>query len=65
MDAAHLSRVERGEVGLSVSTLRRLAQALGLRDLARVLAQYDNDWSPVASERRERNPIALGGGDDP
>ncbi len=40
MTAAHLSRVERGEKQLSVDALGRLAEVLGLRDLARLLAPY-------------------------
>lgn len=40
IDVAHLSRVERGQAGLSVAALTRLANVLGLRDLARLLEQY-------------------------
>lgn len=40
MDPAHLSRVERGEKQLSVDSLGRLAEVLGLRDLVRLLAPY-------------------------
>jgi transcriptional regulator with XRE-family HTH domain len=40
IDAAQLSRVERGESGLSINSLHALARVLGLRDLARVLAPY-------------------------
>jgi transcriptional regulator with XRE-family HTH domain len=40
MTPAHLSRVERGQKQLSVDALGRLADVLGLRDLARLLAPY-------------------------
>lgn len=40
IDKAHLSRVERGERGLSVESLYRLAVVLDLRDLARLLKPY-------------------------
>ncbi len=40
IDAAHLSRVERGEATLSVETLSRVARALDLKDLARLLEPY-------------------------
>ena len=40
MTPAHLSRVERGEKQLSVDSLGRLADVLGLRDLSRLLAPY-------------------------
>jgi transcriptional regulator with XRE-family HTH domain len=40
IDPAQLSRVERGESGLSVASLHALARVLGLRDLARLLAPY-------------------------
>jgi transcriptional regulator with XRE-family HTH domain len=45
VDYAHLSKVERGQHALSVDTLYRLARALGLRELAKLLAPY-------AAERR-------------
>lgn len=38
MDPAHLSRVERGAAGLSIDSLRRLAQVLGLEELAKATA---------------------------
>ncbi len=37
LDPAHLMRVERGEAGLSIESLERLARVLGLDDLARLL----------------------------
>jgi transcriptional regulator with XRE-family HTH domain len=40
MTAAHLSRVERGQKQLSVDALGRLAEVLGLRELAKLLAPY-------------------------
>jgi ribosome-binding protein aMBF1 (putative translation factor) len=40
MDPAHLSRVERGERQPSVDALARLAEALGLVEMARPLAPY-------------------------
>ena len=40
LDPAHLLRVERGERGLSIDSLQRLAQVLDLRDLARLLTPY-------------------------
>jgi transcriptional regulator with XRE-family HTH domain len=39
-DKAHLSRVERGQRGLSVDALHRLALVLGLHELAKLLAPY-------------------------
>jgi transcriptional regulator with XRE-family HTH domain len=43
VDPAHLSRVERGQAGLSVESLRRVAQALALSELDRLLAPYTLD----------------------
>ena len=40
VDVGHLSRVERGEAGLSIETLARLATVLGLGELARLLEPY-------------------------
>lgn len=40
IDPAHLSRVERGERQLSVDALARLAEVLGLSELAKLLAPY-------------------------
>jgi len=40
IDAAHLSRVERGQASLSVDALARLAMVLGLKELATLLAPY-------------------------
>ena len=36
MDAAHLMRAERGEAGLSIDSLQRLARVLGPAELAEV-----------------------------
>jgi transcriptional regulator with XRE-family HTH domain len=43
IDPAHLSRVERGQKGLSVEALKRLADVLGLRDLSRLLEPWVGD----------------------
>jgi transcriptional regulator with XRE-family HTH domain len=43
LDPSHLLRVERGEAGLSVTSLRRLAAVLELRELAKLLAPYTDD----------------------
>ena len=40
MNHAQLSRIERGQEGLSLDTLARLAKVLELRDLSRELALY-------------------------
>lgn len=40
IDPSHLSKFERGEVGLSTASLLRLARVLGLRDLDRLLSPY-------------------------
>lgn len=40
IDPGHLSKVERGEKQLSVDALRRVAVALGLRELAAMLELY-------------------------
>jgi transcriptional regulator with XRE-family HTH domain len=40
MDPTHLSRVERGKRQPSVHALARLAEALGLDELARLFAPY-------------------------
>lgn len=40
MDPAHLLRVERGEAGLSITTLQRLATVLGPAQLAKLLDPY-------------------------
>ena len=40
VDSGHLSRIERGEVGLSVDVLARLAPVLGLKDLASRLKPF-------------------------
>ena len=46
IDAAHLSRVERGQKSLSVESLHRVAVALRLLDLARMLEPYASSGSP-------------------
>ena len=40
MDPAHLMRVERGEAGLSIDSLERLARVLGPVELAKMLGPY-------------------------
>lgn len=40
IDAAHLSRVERGTAHLSVEALHRLAGVLELRELQRLIGPY-------------------------
>ena len=40
IDPGHLSRVERGQAGLSVDALVRIAGVLGLRELERLLGPY-------------------------
>lgn len=40
IDPAHLSRVERGERQLSIESLQRLAQVIGLDDLAENLRPF-------------------------
>jgi transcriptional regulator with XRE-family HTH domain len=40
MDAGHLSKVERGQAGVSVDQLKRLADILGLTELSTLLAPY-------------------------
>lgn len=45
IDPAHLSRVERGERQLSVEALQRLAQVIGLHDLAASLRPFAEDDS--------------------
>lgn len=41
IDRGHLSKIERGLVVPSVPTLRRIAAALGLREMSRLLEPYD------------------------
>jgi transcriptional regulator with XRE-family HTH domain len=43
IDKGHLSRVERGQAGLSIDALRRLAVVLELRELARLLEPYTSE----------------------
>jgi transcriptional regulator with XRE-family HTH domain len=50
VDIGHLSRIERGQAGLSISTLARLAKVLGLRDLEQHLDLYRRDETPTQSE---------------
>jgi transcriptional regulator with XRE-family HTH domain len=40
IDKGHLSRVERGQAGLSIDALHRLAVVLELSELARLLEPY-------------------------
>ena len=40
IDLGHLSRVERGQAGLSIDALARIASVLGLRQLAEMLEPY-------------------------
>ena len=40
MDPAHLMRAERGEAGLSIDSLQRLARVLGPAELADMLKPY-------------------------
>lgn len=40
MDPGHLSKVERGQAGVSVEQLKRLADVLGLTELSTLLAPY-------------------------
>jgi transcriptional regulator with XRE-family HTH domain len=40
MDPGQLSRVERGQMSLSIKALARLARVLSLRDLYRMLKPY-------------------------
>jgi transcriptional regulator with XRE-family HTH domain len=40
VDLGHLSRIERGQAGVTINTLARLAAVLGLRQLAEMLEPY-------------------------
>lgn len=57
LDPAHLSRIERGHVRPSLRTLLGIARELELKELARLLAQYDlgthRSESPSAKFARE------------
>ncbi|MQY04124.1 hypothetical protein ACRB68_21750 [Actinomadura sp. RB68] len=46
IDPAHLSRVERGERQLSVEALQRLAQVVGLHELAANLRPFIGESKP-------------------
>lgn len=50
LDPAHLMRVERGEAGLSIESLARLARVLGPEQLAKLLEPYTSLPIP---ERKE------------
>ena len=54
IDVAHLSRVERGQAVLSVRSLARVAEELGLRELTRLLSQYD--ISPASGPKKSASP---------
>ncbi len=54
LDPGHLSRVERGQGGLSLDSLARLASVLGLRDLERLLSPYRAN-SPLRGRRTARH----------
>ena len=41
IEVSHLSRVERGQAGLSVRALNRVAKVLELNELATLLSQYE------------------------
>jgi transcriptional regulator with XRE-family HTH domain len=43
IDPAHLLRAERGEAGLSIDSLQRLARVVGPRQLAEMLQPYAAD----------------------
>ena len=49
VDIGHLSRIERGQAGLSIDTLARLAKVLGLHELERMLEQYQRPPNGGAS----------------
>lgn len=40
MDPGHLSKVERGQAGVSLDQLKRLADVFGLTELSKLLAPY-------------------------
>lgn len=40
MDPGHLSKVERGQAGVSIGQLKRLADVLGLTELSTLLTPY-------------------------
>lgn len=62
VDPGHLSRIERGLICPSVAVTARLARALGLKDLARLLRPWDTHRRYIA-----RDPAGGPGraGDDP
>lgn len=54
IDPGHLSRVERGQGGLSIDALARLANVLGLRELERLLTPYATTVPEGASPAFDR-----------
>lgn len=40
LDPGHLSKFERGQAGMSVDNLARLARVLGLKEMSKLLAPY-------------------------
>jgi transcriptional regulator with XRE-family HTH domain len=52
LDASHLMRLERGEAGLSLAALQRLARVLELRDLARLLTPYVGEQAAKEAQRK-------------
>lgn len=62
IDVSHLSRVERGQASLSVDSLARLARALGLTELAKLLAPYARAGRPGAKGARRSLALSAGRG---
>ena len=62
IDVGHLSRVERGEAGLSLAGLRRLASVLGLRELDGMLELYTPSADGSVKSDRTRSRRRPGGG---
>lgn len=50
VNLGHLSRIETGQVNLTVPTLYRLAEALGLREFAKILRPYVQEKRAVGQE---------------
>ncbi|MPZ68808.1 MAG: helix-turn-helix domain-containing protein [Actinobacteria bacterium] len=48
LDRGHLSKIERGLVTPSLPTLRRIAGALGLKEMSRLLEPYGKDRDDAA-----------------